>query len=612
MEKSRYQFRPLSRQQIRIIVLFPGLGNDAIKCEINHVSLTDNTRYYALSYCWGGLTTETAIVCDGLFHLHITKSLHQALRSIRSTKRKRALWVDAVSINQSDHEERSHQVSLMRHIYQNAHSVLIWLGERDEDSKIAIRFLNSSPTGKNWLCTATLDGQSRYQKLISDPRWFSVMKLLERPYFRRVWVIQEVVVAKKGIILCGRDKTSLLNLTQMLPDAVSVSALMGRNTDGWSQFSHVSALSEQYGPYVFRTVPALEILFQFRRSLATDPRDKIFALYGLIENHLPPDMTISLDYSSTVREVYKQFATSFLTHSHSLDLLSIPRVQGRAGYPTWVPEWNASDGTPSWLWEFSDILNYQKTSPNPWRASGDSESSPEFSAEGNVLVIHGHVSDRISQVGELLPVGAIASKEVSKATLRVLCAWESLVSAFGLGRYKTDEYIFDAYWKTIMAGRCINHETAISATRVEFFFWRLSPKMLMPFILSHTAHETKQFSWWKRCILAAVLAAYTIYLVLNGLRSAKRESWSLLVGNSFRDEIRAEGRRLIKTQNGYIGLAPNAVVVGDKIGIFRGGKAPLIIREQGTCWELVGDSYIHGIMHGEVFKPDDCERMQII
>jgi hypothetical protein len=109
-----------------------------------------------------------------------------------------------------------------------------------------------------------------------------------------------------------------------------------------------------------------------------------------------------------------------------------------------------------------------------------------------------------------------------------------------------------------------------------------------------------------------VLAAYTIYLVLNGLRSAKRESWPLLVGNSFRDEIRAEGRRLIKTQNGYIGLAPNAVVVGDKIGIFRGGKAPLIIREQGTCWELVGDSYIHGIMHGEVFKPDDCERMQII
>jgi hypothetical protein len=83
--------------------------------------------------------------------------------------------------------------------------------------------------------------------------------------------------------------------------------------------------------------------------------------------------------------------------------------------------------------------------------------------------------------------------------------------------------------------------------------------------------------------LAAVIALYLIYLVLNSLRSAKREWWPPLAGDSFCDEIRAEGRRLIKTQNGYIRLAPNAVAVGDGIGIFRGGKAPLVIREQGTC-----------------------------
>jgi hypothetical protein len=149
----------------------------------------------------------------------------------------------------------------MCHIYQNAHSVLIWLGERDKHSKIAMRFLNSNCTGKNWLSTAKLDGQSRYQELINDPRWLSVIKLFKRLYFCRVWVIQEVVVAKKAIVLCGRDKTSLLNLTQMVDEAVSVSALMGWNTDGWSQFNHVSDLSEQYGHNVFRTVLILEVLF---------------------------------------------------------------------------------------------------------------------------------------------------------------------------------------------------------------------------------------------------------------------------------------------------------------------------------------------------------------
>src|SRR5437762_8594279 len=88
-------------------------------------------------------------------------------------------------------------------------------------------------------------------------------------------------------------QTSLLNLTQMIDEAVSISALMGWNTEGWSQFSHISDLSDQYGHNVYRTVPILEILLRFRRSLATDPRDKLFALYGLIENDLPPGMTFS-------------------------------------------------------------------------------------------------------------------------------------------------------------------------------------------------------------------------------------------------------------------------------------------------------------------------------
>jgi hypothetical protein len=65
-------------------------------------------------------------------------------------------------------------------------------------------------------------------------------------------------------------------------------------------------------------------------------------------------------------------------------------------------------------------------------------------------------------------------------------------------------------------------------------------------------------------------------------------------------------RRAMRTQEGYVGLALGIAEVGDRIALFKGGKLPFVIRSRGSDWELVGDCYVHGIMHGKALKQDEA------
>jgi hypothetical protein len=64
----------------------------------------------------------------------------------------------------------------------------------------------------------------------------------------------------------------------------------------------------------------------------------------------------------------------------------------------------------------------------------------------------------------------------------------------------------------------------------------------------------------------------------------------------------AYNRRMARTSTGYICLVPMETQEGDKIGIFRGGKMPLVIRQNDKSWQLIGDCYVHGIIKGEAWE----------
>ncbi|OTA93654.1 hypothetical protein M434DRAFT_395471 [Hypoxylon sp. CO27-5] len=138
-------YTPLDRtpSQVRFIEILPcDTEEDDVSCVLKVAELGPDTRYAALSYVWGDPEVTKDIIVNGIM-LPVTTNLESALRQFRKTGFPKGcledigeitqLWVDAICINQKDTKERNHQLTLMASIYNNATSVLSWLGLPDEN-----------------------------------------------------------------------------------------------------------------------------------------------------------------------------------------------------------------------------------------------------------------------------------------------------------------------------------------------------------------------------------------------------------------------------------------------------------------------------------------------
>jgi hypothetical protein len=141
--------------------------------------------YNALSYVWGDSSERVTISCNG--HMtFITRNLYNALQQIWKVTPKQVLWADALCINQDADEEKSHQVSMMGDIYKTATTVLIWLG--DDENTFA----------RSWRAIEMAANES--SNLDDDS---ALDDFLAHPWFTRVWTLQEVLLARKAVLICG-------------------------------------------------------------------------------------------------------------------------------------------------------------------------------------------------------------------------------------------------------------------------------------------------------------------------------------------------------------------------------------------------------------------------
>lgn len=214
-------------REIRLLSLEPSkVGDEPLQLSLYTVPLDCPGRYEALSYTWGETLPKFDVRVNG-FSFQIGGNLHSALRQLRHQDQRRRLWVDAICINQNDIQEREEQVSIMRGIYGTASSVIAWIGESDGSSDemafdlmdqilnqihsraVLNRFLaaDMAPTSSefslaihkdniDWIRSVTSLG------LVGSP-WLDLLHLLQRPWFSRVWIIQEVVMATDVTLRCG-------------------------------------------------------------------------------------------------------------------------------------------------------------------------------------------------------------------------------------------------------------------------------------------------------------------------------------------------------------------------------------------------------------------------
>jgi hypothetical protein len=181
---------------IRILILEPGEGNDAIRCHMKTLSIdAAEGEYEAISYVWGTKHEHTDIECDGKRH-SIQTSLHDALRTFRSRTEQRALWADAVCINQEDHSEKGYQVRMMGEIFQKASRALCWLGRDDQRiAKSCFELVEEAARrlSQQWQEGWTFENTMKTLKLpgfISDDTkkdWVKLLSLFNLPWFGRAW-----------------------------------------------------------------------------------------------------------------------------------------------------------------------------------------------------------------------------------------------------------------------------------------------------------------------------------------------------------------------------------------------------------------------------------------
>lgn len=292
-------YNPLltSSRQFRLLILEPCINpGEVIRCNLISESLDSDLHYEAVSYTWGEPVNEAEIIVN-FVALPVRKNLWEALRHLRATER-RTLWIDAVCINQQNVPERNAQVKMMRQIYERAQKVVIWLGIQSDESSLAFNFMKfiSSDRRKRSMKSEKLDGTTKYVGLQEELE--AVRKLCQRPYWQRLWIVQEVVVSQEAELYCGKDHMPWDDFSvfqKCLEDG-------DIELDGDDRIQKSSAFNlDQYRVYNRTDYSNLiELLEPFSSSLCFEVRDKIYGLVGLARDATD----FRIDYSRSLYDIF--------------------------------------------------------------------------------------------------------------------------------------------------------------------------------------------------------------------------------------------------------------------------------------------------------------------
>ncbi|RSL65147.1 hypothetical protein CEP53_003781 [Fusarium sp. AF-6] len=310
---SLYCYASLPEGSIRLLRLLPHQDEHApIQCQLFDCALTDtgSTRpYEALSYVWGSEINPRSLSIDS-YDLPVGENLYAALSHLRDCSIERTIWVDAVCINQQDAKEKGKQVQSMAKIYAKASGVIAWLGKATPDSCQALEEIR-------------IAAEQRTALSIDES---AILRLLERPWFQRIWVLQEVAAARHVLIKCGPTEIdgyvfcsglSALNLSyeahpSLRPLIRSVSYLIRG-----AIFRPRCAISRSHR-FSLDICSLGQLVDMYHTRKATERRDKVYALLGMCSDD-PSTAGLSANYAISWGQLFQQLVNFFFSERVSVN-----------------------------------------------------------------------------------------------------------------------------------------------------------------------------------------------------------------------------------------------------------------------------------------------------
>jgi hypothetical protein len=575
---------------MRLLKLLPGKTHDLIHLELFTAELESAPPYEAISYCWGDPDDQEEILCCGQT-MYITKSLATGLKCFRQPEA-RILWADAVCIDQSDDQEKGHQVNMMANVYDHASAVLVWLGEastlaaekafrliRKFNRHIDSKILESEFANTAWEALENVPKLGTRSQLFQDDSESEALRdFFRRPWFSRLWVLQEVALASSASVYYGATSISLSEVVQFafilimrqelqmnfpighLGEAFGfiLSTYAKKNT--WVQeksiLRHTRDRIERSAKPTFQM-----ILYTGRRFGTTKPHDHIYAFLGH-PSAKAKDGSIGIleaDYTLNIEDMYRQLAERLYERDRRLDFLCNvihhdPRAIEQA--QSWAPKYH-NQGNP--------ISMYRQD----WNADNSAEMEMFIKANfhNSMLHVQSLLFDSIATFSESFKEENFGSMSPTP----VEACWN--LEANFTSSIDSDKRLRGLRW-TMVGGGYPGGGVPLKRDFESYCMEKTSSEFCASIQLGNFSTDETSLA--------------------NG-------DWERFEAEAL--SHMAEKKFFI-TRDGRFGLGPSLLEDGDICCVVMGCRMPLIIRPTSTPnhFKLVGHSYIRGVMYGEVVE----------
>jgi hypothetical protein len=566
-------YEPLDPGQIRLVDLLYGEGKEPVAVQLSIIPFNEGVEYEALSYSVGKPEKTATLNLrhrDRKEQLSVTARLESILRYLRYPDKNRRLWVDAISINQEDLEERAREVRRLGKIFTKAQNVCIWLGDSADDSNLAIDFIPE-----------VLDFGA-FDRLVRDDskkrHWLALAKLMAREWFTRRWVVQEMALARKATVHCGSRIISW-------PDMATAAALFGTyweeivhrlppleafmfgdvQTPGAASLVKLSAkvvMRDQSGNILQRRLGLEALLATLPMFDVTVPSDAIYSIIDLAHDTYDTN-AISVDYGLEPVALFSKVVDFIIEKSRSMDIICRP----------WAP---ICSNLPSYVSTISSYAFERRRDGQYYRQNADSLTGfpgrSLYQAAANTVSKHlmKTVSGRETIECEGMLLGPIITTGGRSVNGNVPREWTELA-----GWLDRSQPVPEDFWRTLVADRDPGGNDPLPwyGNACKYAFARARRDIDVSELLKISN------SWNERQFLRRVQAT-----VWNRIFFTVRDSKNTV---SF-------------------GLGPANTTSGDYVAVIFGCSVPVVLQEQDglkePSFKLVGECFVYGFMDGEAVR----------